>query len=163
VLGRGPSSRETRSSRADRIKEGKKRLCCVTTRRRNLWVLNSLGRGLGLLAARSLCLGVLSFGKGVLAMFGLSPSPLPAVDFPQAFRILTVALVPRPRPVLAPTPFVQAGPRARSAPSGQTAAFYFNVRGAHGSSNSPGKSSGRMLSHSPRALSKRDQDTYLPV
>ena len=46
VPGCGASSRGARGSLADRRREGKKSFCCVTTRRRNLWVLNSLGRGL---------------------------------------------------------------------------------------------------------------------
>ena len=41
--GCGPTSRVIRNSRADRITEGKKRFCCVTTRRRVLWILTSLG------------------------------------------------------------------------------------------------------------------------
>jgi hypothetical protein len=95
----------------------------VTTRRRNLWFLTSLRHGLGPLAARALGLGVLGFGKDVLAVFGLPPRRLPAADQPQAFRLLAVALVPTPRLVLALASFAQAGPQARSAPSGGTAVF----------------------------------------
>ena len=132
----------------------KKSLSCVTTRRRKLWVLNGLRRGLHSLAARFLVLGVLGFDVGVLATFGLPPRRLPAADLPQAFRILTVALVVTPRLVLAPAPFAQADPRARSAPSGPTAAFSRNVAGAHGRLDLPRESSGRMCYHSPRAISK---------
>jgi hypothetical protein len=121
VPGFGPSSRGGRDSRADRRGEGKKRLCCVTTRRRNLWFWNSLRCGLGPLAARALRLGVPGFDVGVLAMIGLPPCRLPTVDLPPAFRILAVALVPRPRLVLTPAPFAQADPRTRSARTGGTA------------------------------------------
>ena len=91
----------------------------MTTRRRNFWVFNGLGRRLGPLTARFLGLGVPGFGLGVLAMFGLPPCRLPAADLPQAFRLLAVALVPAPRLVLAAAPFAQADPRTRSAPSGR--------------------------------------------
>ena len=101
----GASSRGVRGSPADRITEGKKSFCCVTTRRRNLWIFNGLRRGLGLLAARALGLGVPGFGLGGLAMFGLPSRRLPASDLPPAFRILAIALVPAPGLVLAPTPF----------------------------------------------------------
>jgi hypothetical protein len=121
VPGFGTSSRGTRGSRADRRGEGKKRLCCVTTRRRNLWYLNSLRCGLGPLAARALSLGVPGFDVGVLAVFGLPPCRLPTANLPPAFRILAVALVPRPRLVLASAPFAQTDPRTRSARSGGTA------------------------------------------
>ena len=78
--GCGASSRGVRGSPADRITEGKKSFCCVTTRRRKFWVLNGLRRGLRSLAARFLRLGVLGFDVGVLAMFGLPPRRLPAAD-----------------------------------------------------------------------------------
>ncbi len=123
--GCGVRSRAIRGSPADHIREGKKSFCCVTTRRRNLCVLNGLGRGLGPLAARSLCLGVPSFDLGGQAMFGLPPRRLPATDLPPAFRLLAVALVPAPWLVLALAAFTQAPPRAGPAPSGQTAAFSF--------------------------------------
>ena len=87
----------------------------MTTRRRNLSVFNGLGRSLGLLAARTLCLGVPGSGKGVLAMFGLPPRRLPATDLLPAFRLLTVTLVPAPWLVPAPAAFAQAGPRAAGA------------------------------------------------
>jgi hypothetical protein len=156
VRGCGENSRAAHGSPADRTREGEKSFCCVTTRRRNLWVLNGLGRSLGPLAALALCLGVPGFGVSLLAMFGLPPRRLPATDLLLAFRLLTVALVPAPWLVRAPAAFTQADPRAGPAPSGQTAAFSLNVVGAHGRCFSQGKSSGRMSHHSPRALSKRE-------
>ena len=70
---------------------------------------------------RALSLGVPDFDVGVLVVFGLPPGRLPTVDLPPAFRILAIALVPRPRMILASAPFAQANPRTRSAPSGGTA------------------------------------------
>jgi hypothetical protein len=163
VRGCGASSRGVRDSPADHTTEGKKSSCCVTTRRRKFWALNSLRRGLRPLAARSLGLGVPGFDVGVLAMSGLALRRLPASDLPLAWRILAVALVPTPRLVLAPTPFAQANPRARSAPSGRTVVLSRTLTGAHGRCFSQGKSSGRMSNHSPRALSKRDRDACSPV
>jgi len=138
----GASSRGVRGSPAGCITEEKKTFCCVTTRRRKFWTLRGLGRGLGPLAARAFCLGVLGFGVGVLATFSLPLRRLPVVDLSQAFRILAVSLVPAPRLVLAPSAFAQAGPRARSAPSGETAVLSLNVAGAHGSGVSQGKARG---------------------
>jgi len=137
-------SRAIRGSPADHIREGKKSFCCVTTRRRNLWVFNGLGRSLDPLTALALCLGVPSFDLGLLAMFGLPPRRLPAADLPPTFRLLAIALVPAPRLILALTPFAQAGSQARSALSGQTAVLSLNLVGAHGRLISQGKSSGRM-------------------
>jgi hypothetical protein len=133
------------SSLADRRRGEKKIFCCVTTRGRNLRVLNGFGRGFGALAALFLGLGMVGFGAGVLAASGLAASRLPTADFAQAFRILAVALVPASRLVLASAPFAHADAWARSAASGQTAVSFRNVRGAHGSGYSRGKSSGRML------------------
>jgi len=161
--GCGVRSRAIRGSPADHIREGKKSFCCVTTRRRNLWVLNGLGGSPDPLAARALGLGVPGFDLDGLAMFGLPPRRLPAADLPPAFRLLAVALVPAPWLVLAPAAFTQASPRAGPAPSGQTAAFSFNVVGAHGRLVSQGKSSGRMCPHSPRALSKREPNDCMSV
>ena len=104
--------------------------------------VNGLGRGPGSLAARFFCLGVPGFGEGVLAMSGLPPRRQPAADLPLAFRILAVSLVPAPRLVLAPAAFAQAGPRARSAPSGETVVLSLDVAGAHGSGVSQGKALG---------------------
>jgi hypothetical protein len=132
VPGYGERSRGVRGSPADRIREGKKTFCCVTTRWRKFWFLTSLGRGLGLLAARALGLGVPGFGLGGLAMFGLPSRRLPASDLPLAVRLLAGALVPTPRLVLAPTAFAQADPRAGSAPSGRTAVLSRTLTSAHG-------------------------------
>jgi len=130
--GSGVRSQAAHSSPADRTREGEKSFCCVTTRRRNLWLLNGLGRSLDPLTALALCLGVPGFGVSLLAMFGLPPRCLPAADLPPAFRLLAVALVPAPRLVRAAAPFAQAGPRTRSAPSGRAVGLSLNVEGAHG-------------------------------
>jgi hypothetical protein len=154
VPGCGGKSQAVRGSLADRIKKGGKRFCRVTTRRRNIWFWKGLGRGLGLLAARSFCHGMLGFDLGGLATFGLATRRQPAVDLPQAFRILAVALVPALRLVLATASPTQASARARVTRSGFRAVLCFNVVGAHGRYFSQGKCSGRMSHHSPRALSK---------
>ena len=99
----------------------------------------------------------------VLTTSGLAASRLPAADLTQAFRVLAVALVPASRLVLASASFAQADPRARSPASGQTAVALRNVKGAHGSGNSQGKSSGRMHEHSLRAHSKLETNAGLPV
>jgi|SRR5271163_2566252 len=156
-------SQAVRGSLADRIREGKKRCCCVTTRRRNFWFLNILRYGLGLVTARFLCLGVLGFDLGVLPAFGLPPSRVPAVDLPLAFLVLTVALVPTPRVVLATALFVDAGSLTRAARSGSGTVFFFNVVVAHGRYDLPRESSGRMRQHSPRAPSKHEQNDCSPV
>ena len=85
---------------------------CVTTRRRNLWVFNGLGRSLGPLTALALCLSVLGFDLLGLAMFGLPPRRLPAADLPPALRVLAITLVPAPRLVLTAAAFTQALPHA---------------------------------------------------
>ena len=157
--GYGSRSHAARSSLADRIGERKKSFgcpICVTTRRRNLWLLINLRRELRLLAARFLCLGVLGFGRVILAVLSLPPGCLPAVDPPLTFRLLAVPLVPAPRQVLTPALFVQAAPRTRSARSGLGTAFSLTLVGAHGRTCSQGKSSGRMRQHSLRALSKHE-------
>jgi hypothetical protein len=146
-------SHAVRNSLADRIREGGKRLCCVTTRRRKFRFLNILGRGLGLLTAHFLCPGMLGFGSVGLATFTLSSRRQPAVDLSQAFRILTIALVPTSRAVLATALFIDAGSLAWAARSGFGMAFFFNVVVAHGRFGLPRESSGGMRQHSPRALS----------
>ena len=152
-----------RSSLADRIRGEGKISCCVTTRGRNFRVLNGLGRDFGSLPALLLGLGMLGFDADVLTTFGLAASRLPAADLTQAFRVLAIALVPAPRQVLASASFAQADPRARSPGSGQTAVALRTVKGAHGSGNSQGKSSGRMHEHSLRALSKLETNACFPV
>lgn len=110
--------RVIRGTPADRRGGRKKIFCCVTTRCRILRVRTILGCGLGSLASRALSLSVPGFDLGVLTTFGLPPRRLPTSDLTPAFRILAVALVPTPRPVLASASFAQADPRARSPRSG---------------------------------------------
>jgi hypothetical protein len=149
-------SRAVRGSRADRIRGEKKNFCCVTTWGRNLWVLSDLGRGLVALTALLLRLGMLCFDAVVPTAFSLAASILPAADLPQAFRVLAVALVPASWLVLASASFAKASPWARSPRSGQTAVSVSTVECAHGSCNSQGKSSGRMLiASSPGAIKNR--------
>jgi hypothetical protein len=68
----------------------------VITRGRKLGLLNALGRNLGTLAALFLRLGMPSFGGGLFPVFGLAACCLPAVNLPQAVRLLAIALVPAP-------------------------------------------------------------------
>jgi hypothetical protein len=138
-------------------------LCCVTTRGRNFEILNGLGRGLVALTSLLFGLGMLCFDAVILTTLSLAASRLPSSDLPQAFRILAVALVPASWLVLAPASFAKASPRTRLPRSRQTAVSVSTVEGAHGSCDSQGKSSGRMLPHSPRALSKLEQDAYPPL
>ena len=156
----GARSRGVRGSLADRIRGEKKFFCCVTTRGRNCRVLNGLGHDSGLPPALLFGLGMLCSDAFVPTAFSLAASIPPAVDLPQAFRILAVALVPASGLVLASASFAKASAWARSPRSGPTAVFVSTVEGAHGSCNSQGKSSGRMFPHSPRALSKLEQDAY---
>jgi hypothetical protein len=138
-------------------------LYSVTTRGRNFGVLNGLGRGLVALTSLLFGLGMLCFDAVILTTVSLAASRLPAADLPQAFRVMAVALVPASWLVLAPASFAKASPRTRLPRSRQTAVSVSTVDGAHGSCDSQGKSSGRMLPHSPRALSKLEQDAYPPV
>jgi hypothetical protein len=160
-LGCAARSWGVRSSLADRIWGKGNKICCVTTRGRNFGILNGLGRDFGSLPALLLGPGMLHFDAVILTTFRLAASCLPAVDLPQAFRVLAVALVPAPRLVLASASFAQADPRARSPRSGQMAVSLRNVKGAHGRCFLPRESSGRMLPHSPRALSILEQDAHL--
>ena len=112
------NSRVIRDTQVDRRGEGKKRFCCVTTRRRNLRVLNGLGRRPRLSAALSFRPGALGIDAIILTTFGLAPRRLPTEDLPLTFRILAVALVPAPGFVLAAAAFAQADAPARSARSG---------------------------------------------
>ena len=155
-------SRAVGSSLAGRIRGEGKIFCCVTTP----GATSGFSMALGATLARSrllLGLGMLGFDADVLATFSLAARRLPAADFTQAFRVLAIALVPAPRQVLASASFAQADPRARLPRSGQTAAALRTVKGAHGSGRSQGKSSGRMRSHSLRALSKLELNAHLPV
>jgi hypothetical protein len=146
--GCGVRSRAIRGSPADHIREGEKSCCCVTTRRRNLWVFNGLGGSLGLRTALPLGLSVVGFGFGRLAVFGLPPSGLPAADLPPAFRLLAIALVPPPRLVLSAAAFAQAVPWAWSAPSGRAMRLSLNVEGAHGRLDLPREKLGEDVSPS---------------
>jgi len=163
VLGCEGRSHAVRSSPADRIRDEEKIFCCVTTRGRNVGILNGLGSGFGLPPALLLGLGMLGLDAGILTTFSLTAGRQPAADLPQAFRVLAVALVPATWLVLASAAFAQADSRARSPRSGQTAVPVSNVDGAHGSRNSQGKARGECWSHSPRALSKLEQDAYPQV
>jgi hypothetical protein len=127
----------------------KKTFSCVTTRRRNFWLWNGLGRGLGLLTAHSFCLGMLGLDLGVSAAFGLPLRRLPAVDLSLTFRFLAESLVPTARLVLTFALFVQAGSRAGAAGSGLGTSLSFNVVGAHGRSVSQGKARGGCVSILP--------------
>jgi hypothetical protein len=144
VPGCAGSSPAVHDSLDDHRGEGKKRLCCVTTRRRKRWLPTGLGRGLGTPAARALCLSMPGFDAVILAMFGLPPRRLPLANQPQADWALAVALVPTPRLVFTSASFAQADARAGSAPSGWTAVLSRTLVDAHGSCHSHGKSSGRM-------------------
>jgi hypothetical protein len=140
--GCGARSRGTCGSLADHRRGEEKIFCCVTTRGCNIRVLEGPGRDFGSPPALLLGLGMLESDRGVLAMFGLLPGRLPAMNLPPAFRLLAVALVPASRLVHASAFFAQADPRARSPRSGQTAVSVSNVDGAHGSGNSQGKARG---------------------
>ncbi len=157
------SLRGARGSPADRITGTKKKFCCVTTRRRNLGILNGLGRSFDSLTARFFGLRMLGFSLDGPALLGLPSCRLPLTELPQAFRFPAVALVPAPRQVLAATPLAQAGPGAWSTPSGRTAAFPRTLTSAHGRYSLPRESSGRTLSNPPRARSKRQKHDRLPV
>jgi len=121
----------------------RKNFCCVTTRCRNFRDLWSLGRRCDALAARTLCLSMLGFGRLVLAPFGLPPRCLPAPQQTQAFGLLAVTLVRAPRLVLASTAFAQANPRPRSSRTGMAAAFGIMIMEAHGSAISQGTARGK--------------------
>ena len=137
--------------------------CCVTTRGRNFRVLNGLGRGLGAVTALLLSLGMLGFDAGVLATFGLAASRLPALDLLLAFRILAVALVPRPRLIRASAPFAQADPRPRPARSSGTMGRWLTVASAHGRLVSQGKARGECVSVLPERYPRRERDACLPA
>jgi hypothetical protein len=156
----GASSPGVRGSRVGCITEGEKNFSCVTTRRRNIWLWNGLGRGLGLLAARSFCLGMLGLDLGVSAAFGLPQRRPPAVDLSLAFRFLAESLVPTARLVLTSALFVQAGTRARAAGTGLGTSLSFNVVGAHGRSVSQGKARGGCVSNIPGAIKTRTKRSH---
>ena len=123
----------------------------MTTRCRGFWFLSGLGCRFGPLAALTFDLGVVRFGLGGLAMFGLPLRRLPAKDLALTFGLLAVPLIPAPRHVLAAAPFAQARPWAWPSRSSGKRVLWLNVKGAHGRLDSQGKSSGRMRQRSPRA------------
>jgi hypothetical protein len=135
-------SQGARGSLADHRRGEEKIFCCVTTRGCNIRVLEGLGRDFGSLPALLLGLGMLESDHDVLAMFGLPPGRLPAMNLLPAFRVLAVALVPASGLVYASAFVAHAEPRARSPRSGQTAVSVSNVDRAHGSGNSQGKARG---------------------
>ena len=137
--------------------------CRVTTCRRNFWALNGLRRRLCAVTARFLSLGMPGSGLAALAMSGLPTRRLPAVNLSLKLGVLAVALVPPAGLVLASTPLEETNPRARSSSSGRSAGLWRTLTGAHGRGHSQGKSSGRMLSHSLRSLSKLERNAYWPV
>ena len=131
----------------------RKKIICVTTRGRNFGVFNGLGHNFSLLTAHLLCLSALGSDMGILAPFGLASRRLPAMDLPQALRLLAVALGPAPWLVLGLASLAQAASRARSACSGGTIVLSRTLAGAHGRCLLPRESPGGMCHHSPRALS----------
>jgi len=85
--------------------QGQNNFCCVTTRGRNFRLGGRLRQRGGALTARVFGLGVLAFGRLVLASSGLSAGGLPAAQLPAAFGVLAVALVPASWQVQVPTAF----------------------------------------------------------
>jgi len=85
-----------------------KKIICVTMRRRNLGVRNGLGRKFSSSTALLLILSVPGFDIGILAPLSLAPRRLPAVNQPEALRVLAVALHAGSRPVLATATLAQA-------------------------------------------------------
>ncbi len=115
------------------------------------------------MTARLLSVGMPALGLGVLAMSGLPTRRLPAANLSLKLGVLAAALVPPAGLVLASTPLEETNPRARSSSSGRSAGLGGTLTGAHGRGHSQGKSSGRMQSHSLRALSKLERNAYWPV
>jgi hypothetical protein len=161
--GCGPSLGAVHSTPAGRIKEMKKNFCCVTTRRRNFWPLIRLGRSFGSLAAHALSLCVPGFDLGGLPPLDLPPSRLPTANFPHAFGVLAIALVPTSRLVPPPAAFAQAEPRAKSSHSGTAAALWFIVVGAHGSCFSQGTARGECSNILFGRLTKHEPDCLSPI
>jgi hypothetical protein len=118
----------------------------VTTRGRNVRVLNGFGRDFGSLAALFLGLSVAGLDHDVLAASGLAASRLPATDFPLALWLLAVALVPASRLVLSAAPFAQAGSPMQSARSGRALRLCLNVECAHGRFDLPREKLGEDVS-----------------
>ena len=156
----GATPWELRSNPADHRLEEKKFFCRVTTRGRKVRVLNGLGCDLGSSAALPFRLGMARSSRDILAMRGLAPRRLPTTDFSPTVWVVTVTLVPACRQILTITPLAQASPRPRSTRSRRTPASYSNVRGAHGSCNSQGKSPRRMRHILLGRLSTRARSAY---
>jgi hypothetical protein len=131
---------------------GQKNVCCVTTRGRNIRIGECLWQRSSTLTAHTFGLGVLGFGRLVLASSGLPPSRLPAAQLAAAFGVLAVPLVPASWQVAVPTTFAQANPEPRSSRPSPAGGRGIRMRGAHGSVTLPRDSPGRMCKRSPRAL-----------
>ena len=116
----------------------RKNCCRVTTRRPNLRRLRRLWRRRDALTAHAFGLGMLGFGRLVLAPLGRPLRRLPTPHQPQAFGILAVMLIPTPRLVLASTAFAQADARPRSSAT----AVWLIMTMAHGSAFSQGTARG---------------------
>ncbi len=115
----------------------------------------------GALTARTFGLGVLGFGRLVLASAGLPPGSLPAAQLTAAFGVLAVPLVPAPWQVLAATALAQADPRPWSSCPSPAAGLGITMRAAHGSLDLPRDSPGRTCYRSPRALIKTSNQTVI--
>jgi hypothetical protein len=129
--------------RAGAQRRRQENFCCVTTRCRNFRCLRRLGQRLGTRTARTLGVGVLGLGRIILASSRLPPRRLPAAEFPPAFGVLAVTLVPAPRLILLPTPFAQTDPQPRSSRTGMAAVLWLTMTAAHGSVDLPRVSPGR--------------------
>jgi hypothetical protein len=95
---------------------------------------------------------VLGFDRFVQAPFGLPSRRLPALDLPQAFRVLAIPLVPTPWLVLLSTAFAQANARTRTSRARTTTVLSLIMTGTHGSLDLPRDSPGGTCYRSPRAL-----------
>jgi hypothetical protein len=124
----------------------------VTTHAPNSRSLLAFGRGLGPLAARPLCGGVLSLHFDGLASLGLSATGLPAAKKAAALRVEAIALVPTLRLIPLAAPSTMADSWSRLTPAGLGACFRSRLTGAHGSLRLPRVSPGKRF-NLPRALS----------
>jgi len=116
--------------------------CCVTTRRRIRRGLCWLRQRSGTLPARTLGLGVLSFGRGVEPASGLPLRCLPEAEQAAAVGVLAVTLVPASRLVLAAAALAQAESRPRLSRPGTALALGLMMTTAHGRSVLPRDSPG---------------------
>ena len=101
-LGCGVRSRGVRGSLADRIRERGKRFCCVTTRGATSGFSMALGAVLARCRRSFSAWACWALTRSSPTTFSLAASRLPTSDFPQAFRVLAVALVPASRWYLRP-------------------------------------------------------------